>query len=437
MPGVRPGMTDEWSRRALLVGLGATALTGCLADDPASGGVVSTPTQSPVPTTDGAGTETPSTTDPPADTGTLEHPTTGAPQVTPTPPSSVDSAWPMPAADAGLSNAGRGAAGPTERVGDLWRVETGAALSAPVLAGGRLFVGGDDGTVRAYDARTGDADWEQSVGGPAGTPWVLDGRLYVPTDGELVALAAGDGTEAWRVPTPGRAGVVVAAHGVYWLDESGPAVVALAHADGSERWRTDIADPWEPPIFAGADAVFVSSGTYDNRFWRLSADEGTVRNEQPRAGADFPAEQCARDGVVYAVDGFFGNVRATPVVGGESGWSRGVAYSGGGAGGTVSVGSERVYYVSNAQDEPGLWALSRSDGSVAWTVDVAGVATGRPVVADEAVLVPTDGGIEAFASDDGADLWSWDGVDLDGRLLVADDLVYAATDGTLRALRPA
>jgi len=436
-------MTDRRTRRAFLASIGAVAVAGCTSSDDPSGTEPPTDSPSPVPTptrtpspTDvhtGSGTDrdgTPSTTE----TTSPESPTdtdAPTPEGTPTAPDSVESDWPVPGAESGRSNA-VAAAGPTEAVAELWRVTAGGGLSDPVLADGTLYVGGDDGTVRALDATTGESRWTASVDAPAGTPRVVEGPVFVPLPGELVALAPGDGSQQWRVETPNRRGLLAAGHGLYWVDESGPTVVALAH-DGSERWRTDIADPWEPPLFASDDRVFLSSGPYDNRFWRLDAANGEQLNKDPRRGADFPAEQCYRDGTVYAVDAFFGNVDAKAVTDAGVGWGQGVP-PGGEAGGLVSVGPDRVYYTANVDDEPGLTVLSREDGSVEWTADLSPTVVGRVAVGTESAVVPTTDGLRAFDPADGSRLWA-SGVPTGRDVVVADDLVFTTVDGSVVAYR--
>ncbi|MCT9095887.1 PQQ-binding-like beta-propeller repeat protein [Haloarchaeobius sp. HME9146] len=402
-------MPPDHSRRSLLASLGSLALAGCVSDSAGDG-----------------------TTTKPMTAATSEQPTTtGRPET----PDQIASSWPMPAADPGRSNYVPDATGPTEPVAELWRTTASASLSKPVLAEGVLYVGGDDGTVRALDARTGETRWQQSVGSAARTPWLYQGQLFVPTSEAIVVLAAGDGAEQWRVETPDCAAMLVAAHGVYWLSRGPPTVVALAPADGSERWRTELADPWEPPLLAGEDAVFVSSGTYDTRFWRLAADTGSLLGEDPSSGADFPAEQCYRDGTVFAVEGFFGGVRATSVRDDGNGWRQvDVPPAGGGAGG-LSVGAEYVFYTSNYETSQ-VFALSRTDGTVAWTAAVGAALSGRPVVAGEAVLVRTKDGLRCLDPADGTERWTESSIGSDASVVVADDLLFTTQADTVRALRP-
>jgi outer membrane protein assembly factor BamB len=388
------------TRRALLASLGAAAVAGCLGSPDASGS----------PTATSTGTDT----------------STATP--TPVPPESVDTDWAAPAHDAGLSN-GTTAPGPANQPGLLWQVDAGPRLSAPVVADGEVYAGGADGRVRALDARTGDTAWTASVGETAGAPWVRDGTVYVPADDAVVALD-GDGTERWRVETPGRDALVVAGHGAYWLQGGTPTVVAH-DLDGAERWRTDLGEVWDLPLFVGPDQVFVSSGSRDSRFWRLDADSGAVTGERPRPGADFPAEQYHRSGTVYAVDAFFGNVDTAPVGEGGADWSQGVPP--GGRAGYMSGGVDLTYYVSTADEATTVTALSATAGTERWQVTADAMPTGRVLAAGSVALLPTDDGLPALDPADGRERWSLP-VATD-RLAVADDLLYAAVGGSLRAYR--
>jgi outer membrane protein assembly factor BamB len=416
-------VSEPLSRRALLATLGAAALAGCLDDTDAD------------PETDSdTGGSSGTSTRPPTETAS-DAATSSTPTGDPTPPARFDSAWPLPPFDPGRSNYSPDAPGPTTRVAELWRTMAGAGLSAPVIADGTLIVGGDDGVVRALDARTGDERWRLSVGASAETPWLLAGHLYVPTADGIVALVADERTEAWRIDTPDRAATLVAPHGVYWLAEGDPpVVVAHARTDGTERWRAEIGEPWSPRLLAGDGSVFVSSGTHDFEFWRFDADSGAVTGDEPGLGNDFPAEQFYQDGTVYAADSFFGRVRATVVDASGGGWLQSDVPPGGMNGGGLSGGDGQVYYISNADEGPGVSALSTTDGSIVWTADVEPTITARPVVAREAVLVGTDEGLLCFDPADGNELWA--APSGGGSVVAVDDLVYATEGKTVRALRP-
>ncbi|GAB7013543.1 hypothetical protein JCM18549_18140 [Halolamina salina] len=361
----------------------------------------------------------------------------------PDPPDSVDSTWRMPGCDPGFSNA-TDAVGPTAAVGELWRFVDDAALSAPTVAYGSVYVGTADGDVVALDARSSEERWRRSVGETAFTPRIVSGTLYVPTDAGIVALGA-NGTEQWRIDTPGRddstddsalpprVSVLATGDSLYWiqLDDEGanPTVVADALADGSERWRTEIAEPWTRRLFASRDTVFVPSGTEGGRAWRLATDDGD-RLTDPDQGHDFPAERLYRDGTVYSTEPFFGGASATAVDDGGQSWDTGVPPGKH----HVSAGPDRLYVGVSGRDETGLYALSTSDGSEAWDVSVT--PTARPVVADEAVLVHGEDALHCFDPTDGTERWSRPNDEIGTTMAVADDLLFASDRETLRAFRP-
>ena len=347
----------------------------------------------------------------------------------------------MPAHDPGRSNYAPAAAGPTDPVDELWRVDADADLSAPVVAGGTLFVGGADGSVLALDARTGDERWRRSVGAPAATPRVMDGRVYVPTRSSIVALDAEDGRERWRVETPDRvqdheadgrgetSSLLAAAHGLYWLSHGETAaVVALAPDDGGERWRTQVRDPWSPRLFASDESVFLSTGTNGRIPWRFEPESGAVA-EDPAPGYDFPEERFFLDGAVYGVDPMFGIVHGPGWTAGGDDFATGGDYG-------LSGGADNVYYAPNNDAGPGLVALERNDGSTAWRTDDVTATVSRPVVAAEAVIVRTDEALHCFDPGDGTGLWRRSSDGVGEGFVVADDLLYATDGETVRAFRP-
>ncbi len=277
-------------------------------------------------------------------------------------PDSVDAAWPMPAHDSGLSNYTAEAAGPTTPPTELWSVSFETSLSDLAVADGTVYVGGNDGAVRALDARTGAEQWREVVGPSAATPRVVDGRLYVPTPGAVVVLEAGGGGSVERVETPGRSDLLVASHGVYSVGADGPALVARG-LDGDRRWRADLGTPWQSPLFASDDHVFVSTGTHWEEPWTFAVDTGRFAGDRrpDGRGNDMIAERFALDGTVFAVDPMFGEVESAVLdYGGyDRRWSAHLdAYSPV----TLAGGADHLY-VAAEHPEPELYALSLTDGT--------------------------------------------------------------------------
>ncbi|MFC7132145.1 MULTISPECIES: PQQ-binding-like beta-propeller repeat protein [Salinibaculum] len=392
-------MTQNWSRRALLAALGSVgsaALAGC--GNLADGSQSSSPTETP----------------------------TATARSEPAVPDSIDSDWPVPAADPGRSNHVPGRVGPTEDVDELWATGTDTTLSGPVVADETAYVGGRDGTVRAVNARTGDTRWTRSVGAAAATPWAVEDSLYVPTADGVVALAA-DGTERWRHDVGEPMGFVAADHGVYVLHLGDPpVVVGYDRGDGTERWRTDLREPMGETLFATDDAVVASSGHRGTYPWRLDPETG--EESGPELGpTDRPVERFVVDDTVYSA--FFGVVEAHPLTEDGGGWSRAF-----GTGQLVAGGARHVYAASRG-DDGGLTALAPEDGTTEWEVDV-GAGAARPVVTDAAVVVRTDGAVRCFDPVDGTERWQRTADGIGEQFVVVDDLLVTTDGGTVRAFRP-
>jgi outer membrane protein assembly factor BamB len=168
--------------------------------------------------------------------------------------------WPMFRANA-AGTATVPAAVP-QKARELWRERLpGGALTAPVSAQGRLFVGGTDGTVRALDLANGKVLWQAAArAAVVHPPAYWNGRVvFGSCDGSLYCLDASDGrvlgsvelapgkrlinlmdrlTSAW----PLGGGVVVSDDGTAYTAAGstaadGTVAAAVDVATGRPRWR--------------------------------------------------------------------------------------------------------------------------------------------------------------------------------------------------------
>lgn len=351
------------------------------------------------------------------------------------PPAAIDSDWPAPGYDHRRTYATDEASGPTSRVAELWASSTEAGLSAPVVADGRVLVGGDDGVVRALDAVTGELDWDSSVGGTAGTPRVRDGLVYAPTGEAVVALDAADGSEMWRQPTPDREGLLLGPHGLYTVGPSGETgrVVARTPADGTERWRTELEGDWTSNAFANDDTLFVPVGGRGQP-WAIAPETGETHQDRLVAAEDGSEAQLCRDGRVFAAEPFFGSVDAWALTGDpyERAWHQGIdAYTGF----ALAAGQRNVYVHAKNGDSPGLYALSVSDGTEAWYDESVAPVRGRPTVASDAVVVRTSERLRCFDPSDGTELWRHPGDGVGSAPALVDDMLFTTVGDTVRAFR--
>ncbi len=178
----------------------------------------------------------------------------------------------------------------------LWWLtpETGFSPTAPVAAGGHVFLSGSDGIVRAIDVQTGKIRWKAYTGGSVRfPPTVWEGRVFVGSgDGWVYALEARTGRRLWRfraapvdrrIPVygslqstwPVASGVLVEdgtaylAAGIINLD--GTHVYALDAATGKIKWQNNTSGHLDPQARTGASVqghmlihdgrLYLASGT--------------------------------------------------------------------------------------------------------------------------------------------------------------------------------
>lgn len=136
-----------------------------------------------------------------------------------------------------------------------WEFRPSSAVhpTAPVAAGGMVFLGGSDGIVRALNAADGKEIWKSYTGGEVFfPPAIWRGRAYVGSnDGRVYAFEAATGRPLWRfraapaerrIPVYGKlsstwpvAGGVVVEDGVLY------AAAGIAHYDGTHVYALDAA----------------------------------------------------------------------------------------------------------------------------------------------------------------------------------------------------
>ena len=197
------------------------------------------------------------------------------------------------------------------------------------------------------------------------SPLVLDGTVYFGNaSGSLIALAATNGTERWRLklgdwPLTNAA----ASDGVIVIGSQDGVIYAIDATTGQPRWRTET----EGHI---ADGVAVADGgvyllTTSGSLEALDLQNGSVRwSEQmrfdkadPSTGVQAPAPAVV-DGVVFV--GLSGYIDAFDAGTGKSIWS---AQLNDGPMSSPSVAAGVVYSVSGSG---GLYAIDENSGAQEW-----------------------------------------------------------------------
>jgi outer membrane protein assembly factor BamB len=182
--------------------------------------------------------------------------------------------WPAYRGDNRRSDSSAAPAPRTARQRWVWTPPTPRMATAPIAAGGLVFIGDRAGAIRAIDAATGQERWKAYAGGALFLPPAIeDGRLFAgAADGRVVALEAASGRRLWsfrvapierRIPVYGvlistwpaaggvavEDGVVYAAAGIAHYD--GTHVAALDAATGTPRWYNHSSGTLSEKVLSG------------------------------------------------------------------------------------------------------------------------------------------------------------------------------------------
>jgi outer membrane protein assembly factor BamB len=187
-----------------------------------------------------------------------------------------------------------------EGIGSLrWRFQTeGAVRSSPVLAGGLVYFGSNDGRLYAIDAATGEPRWSHTTGGAVRTsPAVADGLVvFGSDDGYVYCLAADTGELRWRfliglveltaattrpedLPRRTVTSSPLIIGGVAFIGSNDFTLHAIDLATGIERWNAvlsfaTISAPSyrDGTLFVGTEGgVYAIDATTGHKVWRAVA----------------------------------------------------------------------------------------------------------------------------------------------------------------------
>jgi outer membrane protein assembly factor BamB len=284
-----------------------------------------------------------------------------------------------------------------------WTFEAGSPLWAgPTFDAGRLYVGAQDGSVFALDARSGARRWVYKAGGPIRTrPIVARGTVLLQADdGMLYALSAHDGRLEWRVKIVERpierlpfdnpksrydrfGSDVTVAGGRLYVGTHDGTVLALSASDGRRLWEFRAGDAvLAAPAVEDGRVLF---GSYDHSVYALDARTGRLLWKRDTQGAVVSTPAVVGGHVVV------GN-RCYDLLGldartGDVAWKRYVWSSWVESSAAVRDG---VAYVGSS-DAAAVFAVDARTGAPRWTTDVHGWAWGQCAVTRDRVYAGTSG----------------------------------------------
>jgi outer membrane protein assembly factor BamB len=299
----------------------------------------------------------------------------------------------------------------------LWQGETnmiGRGIhGTPVVAEGKVFIGAYDGILYAFDADSGEKEWETKLGGSIGGSPKYDGNAvyigveYPDPEGSMFAVDPDSGDVLWE---DGKGRPTDHPHSTPAIDpEAG--MMALGSNDGmlygweypslEFKWTFET-DPTndtngeiKEPIMAYDGAAFF--GSWDEYIYRVDLETGTEDWSFKTGGLSMvgPAVDPTRD-EIYA-GSHDGNLYALDAQTGEERWRFETDWA---LTGCPTVCQDRIVFGSKDRT---LYAVETETGEEVWHVDNGGVVTSTPLVHNGAIYYaerapdPEDGDIDGGA----------------------------------------
>lgn len=289
----------------------------------------------------------------------------------------------------------------------MWKFSTDGELwSSPVIHGGAVILGSDDGNIYSLDRASGEKKWQFAAGSMVRSRGVIcDGNvLFTGDDGALHALDAAVGTPVWkadlgsgdisrRLPDPGppydydylTSSPVCAGDAVYIGSADGH-IYSVEAATGAVRWKFKTGGRVRSTPLVHEGRVY--AGSWDHHLYCLGAesgdeiwkfDTGGIVQGSPAYGAGniFIG---SRNPKIFAVDAETGEP-AWEFVHEDGSWVESSAVY---VDGTVYIGSS---------DSLVLQALDPATGSERWRYETGGWSWSMPLVDGDTVYI---GAISAF-----------------------------------------
>ena len=274
----------------------------------------------------------------------------------------------------------------------------GTIYATPIVAGGRVFIGGGDGRMHAFDALTGAVVWTSKRRGIfyVDSATYADGLIFASAIyAPLTAFNARTGKVVWTssVVTDLRAPATVVGHILYAAAFEGT-LYALDARTGAVLWST-----------TGGCCVYDQSPVVSNgRVFQVRTDD-TLTAYDATDGTQLWTVDDFAVGTLAAADGklFFGhypNVVARDQATGSLLWS--VPVYGSADTGSPAVADGLVFVESTLSD---LTALDENTGAVIWMASAR--SPWGPSVANGIVYASAySGQWNAYKEADGTLLWS-------------------------------
>jgi outer membrane protein assembly factor BamB len=255
-------------------------------------------------------------------------------------------------------------------------------VDPPVGTDEVMVLAEEDGTLSAFDHRTGEVAWRVTLGGRTIAPPVIAGGAVVVEDAvkSVTALDLATGRTLWQRSFPDLASAPpLVAEGLAVVPFHDRVTRALRLADGSVAWEVSTEGlVVTPPALAGDLAILADDE--GNALALRVADGEEVWSDSTTLPSD--AGPAVRDGLVVLADRE-ATVRGLDAATGELRWERTLPNY---VSMPVALGPDEVVV---HLDSGRVFSLDAGDGSTRWVAE-PGQAGNAPVVAGEEVLVLTE-----------------------------------------------
>jgi outer membrane protein assembly factor BamB len=269
----------------------------------------------------------------------------------------------------------------------------GYAGAGPTVAGGRVYLGTDEGRVAAFDAADGTEQWTVERREPFDSPAVVDGTVYVVGD-RVYALDAESGDVVWAQAVAGdpEGAIPAVGDGSLYTRGGEGRIVALETSDGSERWEfTREGRTFRTPAVVDGRVYVGEAGQEQAEVSLRVLDAGTGELDWAFATREFASAPAVGDGSAYIATGT-DEVVGLDAAGGAEQWRFGD--------GERVIGPSlfgNTVYVSTGGSR--LRGLASGDGSEQLSVRVGEeTSVGTPVVRNGRLYARVGNAIRAYGS---------------------------------------
>lgn len=292
-----------------------------------------------------------------------------------------------------------------------WTFSAGKPIkAAAAIAGGRVFVGDDDGVVHALESATGKELWKfKTEAGIEAAPLVLNDAVFIgSSDANLYALETATGKLKWKYETGDK--VLGGANHAKNPNGDGEWLLVGSYdsnmhcidaATGKAVWThsTDNYINGSPALLPSGEIVF---GGCDSFIHVLQLSDGKeVR--QIDSDAYIASSVAVMDGLGYV--GNYGNlVIAFDPTSGEVKWKyrdRNFPYYS-----SAALTADRV--IIGGRDKR-LHCIERATGKGVWTFQARGQVDSSPVICGDGIIVGSeDGRLYCVNLADGKERWAYE-----------------------------